>query len=345
MVWCAAGVSQGKGIAHACPLSKRDHDLTIHSQPDVDLSVVICTHNPSKARLYRVLEALANQSLIKSRWELVVVDNCSKPPVSSWLLFDNALGGNSRITAESELGLTPARLAGIKATSGPIIVFVDDDNVLDGDYLSTAVNMFEDEPHVGVAGGIIEGEFETQPHGWAEPYLHLLGVRNFGERPMRALVYNLVGPWEPIGAGMVIRRPVVERYLEIAEDPLRRRLDRVGQGVGSCGDTDMARCATDLGCFMAYEPRLHITHVIPAARLRFGYFLRLCRNLKRSGILLDRMRTGKPAPINSPVRRLIKLVLEGIRRIGPSPRRWLLDMATVVGELEARAHPLEGPSG
>ncbi len=43
------------------------------------VSVVIPTHNPREDYLARVLDALRAQTLDQSAWELVVVDNNSKP--------------------------------------------------------------------------------------------------------------------------------------------------------------------------------------------------------------------------------------------------------------------------
>jgi glycosyltransferase involved in cell wall biosynthesis len=302
----------------------------------VRLSVIICTHNPDSNRLARTLSALATQALSSELWELIVVDNHSAPAVSQMARFPAGLPA-VRLIEERELGLTPARLAGIEAARSPNLVFVDDDNVLAPDYLANALDLLDNEPLVGAAGGVIEGEYQIAPAPWVFPHLDLLGIRNYGPRRIRSLVYNTVGPWEPIGAGMVIRKVIADHYRErIATDPLRRSLDRRGNNLGSCGDTDMARCAPELGYYLAYEPSLRLTHLIPAFRLEFAYMLRLRRALKRTGILLDRVRTGSPGQLRPGWRSWGRFVIEALRQFSPSPRQWLLRMAAVVGEIEAR---------
>src|SRR4051812_93219 len=97
------------------------------------ISVVLCTHNPRPDFLARTLGSLRAQNLALSQWELVIVDNHSANPLSS--LVDLSWHPNGRIIREDELGLTPARLRGIAETHGEILVFVDDDNVLQSDYL------------------------------------------------------------------------------------------------------------------------------------------------------------------------------------------------------------------
>ena len=52
------------------------HDL-------MQLSVIICCHNPRRDYLARVLEALKAQTLSTNNWELLVVDNASEDPVSA----------------------------------------------------------------------------------------------------------------------------------------------------------------------------------------------------------------------------------------------------------------------
>jgi hypothetical protein len=48
-------------------------------------SVIICSHNPRADYLGRVLQALAEQTLSKTSWELLLVDNASHQPLEkSW---------------------------------------------------------------------------------------------------------------------------------------------------------------------------------------------------------------------------------------------------------------------
>ena len=48
----------------------------------IDVSVIICTHNPRPEHLRRVLEALGDQTLPEHRWELQIIDNGSKVPLA-----------------------------------------------------------------------------------------------------------------------------------------------------------------------------------------------------------------------------------------------------------------------
>src|SRR5262249_14092338 len=111
------------------------------------VSVIICTHNPRVDYLKRTFSALEDQTLPTDRWELIIVDNASAPekaprPNLSW-------HSRARLLHEAKLGLTHARLRGIQEASGDLLVFVDDDNVLDSDYLETAQRVAAKKPFLG----------------------------------------------------------------------------------------------------------------------------------------------------------------------------------------------------
>src|ERR1700757_4419573 len=106
------------------------------------LSVIVCTHNPRLNYFPQCLDAIRCQSLAPNRWELVVVDNRSNGPVAERIDLSWCLA--ARVVREEKLGLTPARLRGIREATGELLVFVDDDNVLDLDFLETALRTAEE---------------------------------------------------------------------------------------------------------------------------------------------------------------------------------------------------------
>src|SRR5665213_4011640 len=132
----------------------------------MELSVIICTHNPRVDYLTRTLDALKAQTLPKEEWELLLIDNASKEPLAGkWGLSWHP---NARIIREEQLGLTPARLRGVKESSSELLVFVDDDNVLFSDYLVECFQIAKTWPILGAWGGQHFPEFEggTPPEKW-----------------------------------------------------------------------------------------------------------------------------------------------------------------------------------
>jgi glycosyltransferase involved in cell wall biosynthesis len=251
------------------------------------LSVVICTHNPNPAYLARCLSALRAQTLCADAWELLVIDNRCDEPLARRL--EAAGCPRARIVREETLGLTPARLRGIREARGELLVFVDDDNVLDPDYLTIARSVAKEKPFLGAWSGQCVPEFETPPPDWMRPYWGQLALREVsGDRWS-----NLPRAAEtlPNGAGLCVRRDVARRYLNLHETGERSfQLDRTGASLLSGGDQDLAACACDLGYGAGVIAALRLTHLIPAARLTLDYHRRLTEGIYFSSVVLAFLR-------------------------------------------------------
>jgi glycosyltransferase involved in cell wall biosynthesis len=269
------------------------------------LSVIICTHNPRREYLQRTLDSLQKQTLSTSDWELLVVDNASKEPVSTQ--FDLSWHPNGRHVTESELGLTPARLCGIREAKAPLVQFVDDDNILDSDYLEKAIQIGEDYPWLGVWGGQQTGEFEVEPSPKLLPYIEMLAIRKV-DRPKWSNLYSF--ETTPIGAGMVIRAEIAREYLKKASDNEQMKgLDRKGNSLASAGDVDMAWTAIDLGWSAGVFPQLHLIHLISKGRLTEEYFIRLKSGIMYSGTIVEQLRgVENPYKSGSHLRRIFSRI-------------------------------------
>ena len=255
------------------------------------LNIIICTHNPNQDYLEKVLKALQDQTLKAENWELLLIDNASDTILSSEI--DLTWHPQSRHIREEKLGLTPARLQGIKEAVAETLVFVDDDNVLDSDYLEVALQISKDYPFIGAWGGQIKGEFEVAPPDWTKPYLPFLAIREFQEDKWSNLLHQ--GETTPCGAGICVRKIVAEKYSDIVcNDSKRLGLDRQGKLLMSCGDTDLAFTACDIGLGTGQFKALKLTHLIPANRLTEEYLIKLVEGMKYSQMILDTFRGKLP---------------------------------------------------
>lgn len=256
-------------------------------------SVIVCTYNPRREYLTAVMAALREQTLAVSEWELLVVDNNSTEAVSSWL----SLGWHphGRIVRESRLGLSHARLRGIAESSAPLLIFVDDDNVLAADYLHAALELAERRPALGIWSGRIDLEFETPPPDWTRKYWSFLVYRPV-EHDATSQEVQLVEPL-PVGAGMCVRREIAGTYAtEATRSRLRLSLGRCGNGLGSSEDTDMALLACALGWQRGVFTSLRLRHRIPPERLTEDYLVRLLEGIQFSSFVVKRLHGIKAVP-------------------------------------------------
>jgi glycosyltransferase involved in cell wall biosynthesis len=251
------------------------------------ISVITCTHNPRDRFLSRVNDSLHAQTLDSSSWEWIIVDNFSKKPVSSWL--DISWHRYARIIVEPELGLTPARLRGMHEAKHEHLVFVDDDNALDPEYLQNIVAVFSKHQNLGAIGGVTEGDFSVPAPRWfTTREFEMLGIRSL-ESDRWGRSSNV---WDicPIGAGLAIRRAVAIEYCrQLGQESggSRRKLDRCGESLVSAGDIDLALTSFSLGLGVGRFCSLRLVHLIPEERTRIEYLERLARGIGYSGKMLQ----------------------------------------------------------
>jgi glycosyltransferase involved in cell wall biosynthesis len=250
------------------------------------VSVIICTYNPRRAYLQRVLEALAAQTLPKDQWELILVDNASTTPLASE--FELNWHPHGIQVREEKQGLTAARLCGIAQASADCLVFVDDDNVLEQDYLKHTVEILQQQPSLGAIGGKSLPEFEIPPTPWVQDFSACLALRDLGNQVQIAqpvLPVTQYPAFAPIGAGLVIRRPAAEVYAQkVIYDQSRLALGRTGQQLTSGEDNDIVLTLLEAGWGVGYFPQLHLTHLISANRLTTEYLARLNYASSRSWV-------------------------------------------------------------
>ncbi|BAY36709.1 family 2 glycosyl transferase [Nostoc sp. NIES-2111] len=253
------------------------------------ITVIICTHNPRREYLSRVLHALKLQTLPMSQWELILIDNASETILASEI--DLNWHPHARHVREKTLGLTAARLRAFKEASNEILVFVDDDNVLDANYLKNTSEIVQENPHLGAIGGKSLPEYEIEPESWINQFSVCLALRNLGDEP---LIYfakktddspDQYPAFAPIGAGLVLRRQAAQIYAQnVAQDSSRLALGRTGKQLISGEDNDINLTILEAGWGVGYFPQLQLTHLISANRLSKNYLARLNRASSRSWV-------------------------------------------------------------
>jgi len=251
----------------------------------MDVSVIICTHNPREDYLRRVLDSLKAQTLSQEEWEFLLVDNASKQPLAE--IGNLPWHPHARTIREDELGLTPARLRGIREATADLMVFSDDDTLFDPTYFAEALRISKEWPMLGAWGGQPTPEFESLPPDWTRPYQAMLGLCRT-ERDCWSNNYD--GKACPIGAGLCIRRSVANRYAANLQDGKRFGLGRTGQELLSGEDTDMVMSACDMSLGVGRFMSLKFVHLIPDRRLTLAYLLALREGMVFSHIILDSYR-------------------------------------------------------
>lgn len=259
--------------------------------------------------LGRVLSALAAQTLPREDFEILVIDNGSQPP-----LTPAELPGTNRLLREPRAGQAHARALGIREARAPLLVFVDDDNVLYPDYLERAAAIAAADPRLGAFGGIAEAALPKPVPAWTRPLWPALGIRDHGPEVITRASDGW-GPWLPIGAGCVVRREAALRYADlISREGLGDLLGRSGRRMITGDDTLLAWTAAWEGYACSYQPSLRLRHCVCPARFRWRH---LIRNEFGHGVSFPRLEAlrGKPVVTGPLPRQALNLAVSLVRRI------------------------------
>ena len=126
------------------------------------VSVIVCTQNRKE-----YLEDYALPSLFVSsypHYEVVVVNDASKDKTDELLrAYQNRKENLKVVTIEVSQGISHARQVGVSHARGEIIVFIDDDCLVDRDCLAELVAVHLHDEHLMAIGGFIYDRDTDQP--------------------------------------------------------------------------------------------------------------------------------------------------------------------------------------
>jgi hypothetical protein len=177
-----------------------------------------------------------------------------------------------------------------------MLVFVDDDNVLDADYLEQVLRLAAEWPMIGAFGGQVRPEFEEEPPEWTREYWQRLAIREFDQDKWSNV--PCLEDTTPNGAGLCVRQRVAGAYLAYHSNRKRKFvLDRAGTSLLSAGDLDLAATACDIGLGNGLFTSLKLTHLVPRERVEENYLLRLTEAQTFSGVVLKSFRSEGGTPI------------------------------------------------
>ena len=208
------------------------------------ISVVLCTRNRAN-HLRRALESIGNLSRpCDLAWEVVVIDNDSTDDTRAVSeLFLRESGINVTYVFEGRRGTSHARNAGIRAAQGDVLAFVDDDIIVDPEWLVNIVSEC-------IGDGTCSVLFGQTKLMWADQARIAIKEEPFEE------IY--VYPCNPAAPGasnnMVVRRSILERVVGFDTS--------LGPGTLLRGaeDTDFTYRVLRSGGKIKYCPRILVRH-------------------------------------------------------------------------------------
>jgi len=244
-------------------------------------TVAICTHNHA-GHLQKTLQEFGKVLPSVKPFELLIVDNASSDATPQildrvdWRRPD----GDTRVVLEQRLGVANARNRAVKEARGEYLIFLDDDESPDLNWLTTYEEAIE-RWQPDALGGPYELELEQQAPPWLqEDLLGFLGKLHHGPEPKR-----LTDPATHLYTGnFAFRREIFER-IGLFDPDLGRR----GSVNAGGEDVEMYRRILAAGLDIRWVPDAIIYHRIQSNKLRKGYFYELHYH---QGLLQGREKRG-----------------------------------------------------
>jgi hypothetical protein len=165
-------------------------------------------------------------------------------------------------------------MKGIESSASDWLIFFDDDNSPDSNYLIRLEKLVQNNPEVVCWGpGKIKVQYVDTPNlVWLDNYRE-----NFQEKDIDGIVIHkntLYDCYFPTGTGMCIRKDIANKYCQMVENGIYTLTDRMQNKLSSGGDIQIVLHAISKGYFVGVSSELHLIHCIDAAKANLRYLVR-----------------------------------------------------------------------
>ncbi len=236
------------------------------------ISIVIATYNRWESLLV-TLRSVTAQTLPADQWECIVVNNNSTDQTQSqaeaFAASHSAL--NIKVVFEARQGLSWARNCGIEHSEGEIIAIIDDDEIINEEFASAYINLFDTHPNATSAGGRIIPKYVTERPTWMSHYteLPIANPLDLGNKVRQFPKGRIPG-----GGNMAIRHSALKKYGVFDVE-----LGRTGKKLIGGEESDLFERLASNGEECWYSPDAIMWHIIPPEKLTLDYFDRLTYNI------------------------------------------------------------------
>lgn len=234
------------------------------------LDIVVPTFNRVE-RVRRTIDSILAASVPDGDSAHVwVVDNNSRDATAAAITeWSRVIPHRLTLIRESSQGSSFARNAGIRASQGELVGFVDDDEQVAPNWIACALSKFRDQPALSFIGGPYLPRWEAPPPTWLpRNYPAAIGMK---PGPEKETPFGDPAAGILMGGNAVVRREVFKSV-----GLFDTRLGRTDKGLLSAEDEDFFHRLMHAGLSGLFVPELVIFHDVPATRLTKRYHRRWC---------------------------------------------------------------------
>ncbi len=269
---------------------------------NLQVSVVVCSYNRA-AYIADAMQSLYQQTLDKSLYEIIIVDNNSTDNTKTVCanFIEQHKDAHFYYLEERRQGASFARNTGAEIAQAPLLCFMDDDAVAKEDYLERIVQFFNAHPDACGLGGRIIPRYIPEEPKWMSHYVSSL-VGNFNYSPELSVFKP--GKY-PLESNMIIYKADFDAIngFNLALPGVVGTLRIGGEG------KDFFYRLQALGKFIYYDPNIVVWHVVEVKKLTREYMYRIASGIGRG----ERVRIAEKGSVG-----LLKKNIEYFIKLGAS---------------------------
>jgi glycosyltransferase involved in cell wall biosynthesis len=239
----------------------------------VDVSVVISTYNRAALLKDTVASVCESARAAGVEWELVVVDNNSGDDSARVVAAAAEAEPRVRSVFEGRQGVSFGRNAGVAASRGRVVLFTDDDVLVDPAWVATTCAPFADPGVAFVMGRVLARWDAPRPAWLSEKLTGPIGVCDPGDAPLDLGPHP---PCLPMTANLAVQRDAFDRVggFDTSLGPRGRHAGEGGLTHFSGEDHEFGLRLVEAGLRGRYVPSSVVFNRVNAERLTKGYVRR-----------------------------------------------------------------------
>lgn len=266
------------------------------------ISVIVCTYN-RETLLARCLDSLAEQTLDRALYEVVVVENNCTDGTRALLERRAAGQANLQWTSETNQGLSWSRNRGATVARGAWLAYIDDDALAPPEYLRGIHDVIRDHAPDMIGGPILPYYLDRKPSWFLDEY----EIRKYQDASGFSRTCGVKG------SNYVLRKDLLAKLGDFD-------VELGMKGTTSAYGEDRALLVKYRATTPKAEQRVYyaahcpILHLVPRHKMRLGYIMRRQYEGGRISISLKgKVRSGR----------------EGLRMLARLPLEYLYDVRKI----------------
>lgn len=242
------------------------------------ITIIICAYN-SQNTLEEIIKSIVNQEGYNLYIDkFLLIDNNSSDNTKKIIKKYEKKFFNIKYFFEPKQGLSYARLKGVLNTKSEWIAFIDDDNILNKNWIKEAINYIEKHPEIGVFNGAVIPKIREKLNNKEKIHLKIAYKALACTHLKKEDIKNGFNR-SNFGAGLVARTKELKK---LATQGWLRKTGRKGKKVSSGEDTEMINYIISKGFKTGFNDKMIISHIISKKRLDLKYLKKLYKSFQKN---------------------------------------------------------------